>query len=77
MAKSILAFRGAPDRAVTPDDEAAWVSWLQEIGPNLADFGHRVVETITVTSHGEGSTEGGLVLTGYVIAELDDLANAV
>lgn len=74
MSTYVLSFRGQNDRPSDPDQEAAWGRWFQEIGSNVVDFGHRVGR---VSALGSDATEGGTVLTGYVVISADDLQAAV
>jgi hypothetical protein len=73
MSTFVLSFRGRSDRTASPDEEAAWGQWFQEIGGSVADFGHRVGRVTALGSTGTGSE----VLTGYVLVNADDLEGAV
>lgn len=74
MSKYVLSFRADGGRKATPDQEAAWGQWFQEIGSTIADFGSRVGQ---VRSLGNGGAKGGNVLAGYVVINADSIDDAV
>jgi hypothetical protein len=73
MSTYVLSFRGRSDRTASPEEEAAWGQWFQEIGSTVVDFGNRVGRVAAL-----GSSEARQdVLTGYVLISADDLDAAV
>jgi hypothetical protein len=68
----VFAFRSARDQTADAAEEAVWGTWFNEIGANIAEFGHRVGETRPVGNCGEGSA-----LSGYLVVNADDLASGV
>ena len=73
MTNYVLAFRGHPDRTNTADQDAAWMSWFQQLGSAIVDPGNRTGRTSTL-----GKSDGSAsVLTGYTVITADDLTAAV
>jgi hypothetical protein len=79
MSSYVFAFRGRQDRSAQPGEDQEWGSWFRELGPAIADFGHRVGATRMVSpSNEEDGQHGqdGLVLAGYILVTADDLEEA-
>jgi hypothetical protein len=75
MSSYVLAFRGRPDRTPRPGEDQAWGAWFGRLGPAIAEFGHRVGTSRTLSAR-QGDP-GGRVLTGYIVVHADDLDAAV
>ncbi len=75
MSSYVSAFRGRPDRELPAEEGKAWMSWLTELTPKIADPGHRTghVERI----EGTGAQRSSEVLTGYVLVDAPDMDGAV
>ena len=80
MTNFVLAYRGGPGMAATPEDQekamAEWGAWFGTLGAALVDGGNPFGRSRTV--HGDGSaTDGGEAgLNGYSIVSATDLATA-
>ncbi len=80
MTNFVLAYRGGPGMAATPEDRekamAEWGAWFGSLGAALVDGGNPFSRSRTVLGDGS-STEGGAAgLTGYSIVSAADLAAA-
>jgi hypothetical protein len=80
MSNYVFSFRNQSDRKVSPEEEAAWGQWFQEISSTVVDFGHRVgrvrVLDESATPAGAGRKDGQEVLSGYIVVRADDLDGA-
>jgi hypothetical protein len=80
MTNFVLAYRGGPGMAATPEDQekamAEWGAWFGSLGAALVDGGNPFSGSRTI--HGDGSsTDGGAAgLTGYSIVGAADIAAA-
>jgi hypothetical protein len=75
MANYVLAFRGAPERAMPEGAEQAWGAWFGKLGPAIADRGNRVGNVTRLEAAGGAS--GGETLTGYMVVSADSMDSAV
>jgi hypothetical protein len=75
MANYVLAFRGAPDRAVPEGADQAWGVWFGELGPAITDRGNRVGNVTRVDA--AGGVPGAEELTGYVVISAESMDSAV
>jgi hypothetical protein len=71
MAKYVFSFRGHPDRVATPDEEAAWGRWFEQIGSSIAERGNRVGHAQVV-----GAGPSVDTLTGYIVVNAKSLEAA-
>jgi hypothetical protein len=76
MSSYVLAFRGHPDRAPRSGEDEAWGAWFGRLGPAIADFGHRVGASRTLSPQ-RGDDPDGRVLTGYIVITAENLDAAV
>lgn len=72
MNKYVLAFRGQPGRAPSPEEEQTWGAWFGQLGSAIVDMGNRVGATRTIPAEHRGDP-GRSVLGGYVVIEAADL----
>ena len=72
MSNFVLAFRSKPDVTATSDEIDAWNGWFQALGGTVTDFGNRVGDVTLL-----GADAGANALSGYVVIEASDTANAV
>ena len=80
MAKYMFIYKGeATDMADMSPEESAevlakWGTWMEQVGPALADVGNPFGPGTSVVD--DGSTSDAVSLTGYSIVEAADLAAA-
>ncbi len=72
MSNFILTFRGAPDRAVSEADGAAWMAWFGELGAAIVDPGSQVGNTTAL-----GLSPSSTAVSGYSIIQAADFEAAV
>lgn len=73
MSKFIYLYRG-PFKEMTPEEGAAWGSWMGQIGPALVDQGSPCGGGNVVVDNGSSAKVSGI--TGYSIVEAKDLSAA-
>ena len=80
MPNFMFIYKGeATDVAAMSDEDAAavmakWGSWIEKVGPALADVGAPFGPGVSMVD--DGSTSGVISLTGYSIVDAADLAAA-
>jgi hypothetical protein len=75
MTNYVLAFRGAPDRAMPEGADEAWGAWFGQLGPAIADRGNRVGNVTRLNA--ADSAAGAEALTGYMVIRADNMESAV
>jgi hypothetical protein len=70
MSKFIYLYRG-PFKEMTPEQGAAWGSWMGQIGSALVDQGSPCGGGTVVVDDGSSAKISGI--TGYTIVEANDL----
>ena len=80
MANFVLAYRGGPGMATTPEDRekamAAWGAWFGTLGDAVVDMGAPFGPSATVGSDGAARDGGEAALSGYSIISAGSLAEA-
>jgi hypothetical protein len=80
MTNFVLAYRGGPGMAVTPEDQekvmAQWGAWFGSLGAALVDGGNPFSLSRTIRGDGSATDGGEAGLTGYSIVSAADLAAA-
>jgi hypothetical protein len=65
----VFAFRSPVGRRLTPEQEAQWPRWFEDIKASIADFGNRVGQVREVGGDGRRADELG----GYIVINADSL----
>lgn len=73
MPNFLLAYRNPRGYTRTPETAAAWMSWLDGLGPHLVELGQPAVEATSLGTCDRDATDLG----GYSIIQADDLDHAV
>ncbi|MEC3916162.1 hypothetical protein [Nocardia sp. CDC160] len=73
MSAYILTFRSDPTHTPTAEQEQLWVTWFNEIGEHIADFGQRVGNAVMLGDEPAAPDR----LSGYITVNADDLDSAV
>jgi hypothetical protein len=77
MGTYLFAFRGNLAADAPAAQEPVWRKWFEEIGPAVADMGHRVREYTVLTADGVESGSGSEPLTGFIQVRADSLDAAI
>lgn len=79
MPKFMFAYHGGSMPETPEEGEkvmAAWMSWLQGLGPAIVDPGNPVGMSSTLTRSGLSEGGGSNPLSGYTIVQADSLEAA-
>lgn len=80
MTNFVLAYRGGPGMAATPEDQekamAEWGAWFGSLGAALVDGGNPFSRSRTILGDGSSTDVGAAGLTGYSIVSAADIVAA-
>jgi hypothetical protein len=65
----VFVFRNRSGRALTPEEEARWPRWFEQIGKSIADRGNRVGQARLVGPAPDGEESIG----GYIVVNAENL----
>ena len=79
MPKFLFAYHGGNEPTTQEETDkmmSEWMSWFENMGPNIVDGGNPVMQSHTVAQSGVSADGGANPVTGYTVISAEDHAAA-